>query len=215
MATADRERGRAPGMRERQRQLTRQLLLDAARQLFAEHGYAATTVDQIADAAGANRATLYLHFDGKEAVAQELSEAMWDSSRELFGRLGRLPSWSRPQLRAWLEANAERWPSYAALLASLREATVAGMDYRAHVEELVERMGGEGGARMDGEEARMRGRLFVLQVHGFYQQWCMWGWSADRDAHLDAMVEVCWTTLHRPGPARPDAAHAPSANSAR
>ncbi|MFI5491714.1 TetR/AcrR family transcriptional regulator [Actinoplanes sp. NPDC051859] len=47
---------------------TQRLLLDAARQRFAAHGYAATTVREIADDAGVNVALINRYFDSKEGL---------------------------------------------------------------------------------------------------------------------------------------------------
>lgn len=46
----------------------RQAILEAARRLFLEHGYAGTAMEAIATAAGVSKATLYSHFAGKEAL---------------------------------------------------------------------------------------------------------------------------------------------------
>src|SRR5689334_6977358 len=113
--------GRAPGVRELQRQLTRRLLLDAAARLFAAAGYTATTIDEIAAEAGANRATLYLHFDGKEALARALLDDVYEMSRAQLASLAQEPQWTRPVLRAWIAANAELWPRGAKVMAGLRE----------------------------------------------------------------------------------------------
>lgn len=43
-------------------------ILDAAQQLFAAFGFRRTSMDDIARAAGVAKGTLYLYFDGKEAV---------------------------------------------------------------------------------------------------------------------------------------------------
>ena len=55
---------------------TRAALLSAARELFAEHGFAATGREQIAERAGVTRGALYHHFASKEllfrAVVEEL-----------------------------------------------------------------------------------------------------------------------------------------------
>jgi len=48
---------------------TRQLLLDAAGELFAEHGIEGTSVEQVAERAGVSVGTLYFHFGSKEALA--------------------------------------------------------------------------------------------------------------------------------------------------
>ncbi len=46
----------------------RQRLQEAALALFAEHGYAATTVDQVAERAGVSQRTFFRHFRDKEEV---------------------------------------------------------------------------------------------------------------------------------------------------
>src|SRR5256885_2382045 len=55
-------------LRERQAEATRQLLVSVARQLFAERGYAATSVEEIIQRAGVARGALYHHFAGKDAL---------------------------------------------------------------------------------------------------------------------------------------------------
>lgn len=47
---------------------TRQLLIDVARQLFARHGFESTTMNDIAEASGKGRRTLYTYFKSKEDV---------------------------------------------------------------------------------------------------------------------------------------------------
>lgn len=47
---------------------TREALLDAAEPLFAAHGFASTTIKQIAAAAGVNSALLYYYFDDKASL---------------------------------------------------------------------------------------------------------------------------------------------------
>ncbi len=54
------------GRREASKQATRAALTAAAKRLFAEHGYEATTVADIASAANVTHRTFYRYFDGKE-----------------------------------------------------------------------------------------------------------------------------------------------------
>jgi AcrR family transcriptional regulator len=55
--------------RERERRMRRQAMLDAARAVFAEKGYADATLDEIADRAEFGKGTLYNYFEnGKEGL---------------------------------------------------------------------------------------------------------------------------------------------------
>ncbi|GAA1548610.1 TetR family transcriptional regulator KstR2 [Actinomadura kijaniata] len=47
-------------------------LLATAAEVFASQGYAATTIRQVADAAGILGGSLYYHFDSKESMADEI-----------------------------------------------------------------------------------------------------------------------------------------------
>lgn len=64
--------------RERQAQQTRLAILGAARQLFAEQGYAATPVTQIAKVAGVSVPTLYASVGTKAELARQLVEFVND-----------------------------------------------------------------------------------------------------------------------------------------
>ncbi|MDQ3756244.1 MAG: TetR/AcrR family transcriptional regulator [Actinomycetota bacterium] len=56
------------GLRARQAEATRELLIDAARDLFTNQGYSATSIEDIIRQAGVARGALYHHFPGKEAL---------------------------------------------------------------------------------------------------------------------------------------------------
>jgi AcrR family transcriptional regulator len=60
--------------RERKKRETRRRLMGAALQLFREHGYDATTVEQIAEAADVAKGTFFNYFDTKEAILPALAE---------------------------------------------------------------------------------------------------------------------------------------------
>lgn len=61
-------------LRARQAEATRALLLEVARKSFTEHGYAATSIDDIIQQAGVARGALYHHFSGKEALFRAVYE---------------------------------------------------------------------------------------------------------------------------------------------
>jgi AcrR family transcriptional regulator len=70
--------------RERERLMRRQLMLDAARSVFAEKGYAEATLDEVAARAEFGKGTLYNYFEGGK---EEILFAIFD---DLFDALCRL-----------------------------------------------------------------------------------------------------------------------------
>jgi len=58
--------------RERERQELRTRILDAARELFVEHGYEAVSMRKIAERIEYSPTAIYLHFKDKEALLEEL-----------------------------------------------------------------------------------------------------------------------------------------------
>lgn len=63
-------------LRVRQAEATRALLIEVATAAFTEHGYAATSIDDIIQQAGVARGALYHHFSGKEALFRAVYEAV-------------------------------------------------------------------------------------------------------------------------------------------
>ena len=96
------------GLRERKKRATRAAIHDAGMRLFAEQGFAGTTIDQIAEAADVARATVFHYFPTKEdivfgdapAAVEALSEALRDRSAIPAVRewLGGLAGWIEPDL---------------------------------------------------------------------------------------------------------------------
>ena len=54
---------------------TRQEILDAALELFSVQGYEATSISQLASAVGIRKASLYSHFESKQAILDALIRA--------------------------------------------------------------------------------------------------------------------------------------------
>jgi AcrR family transcriptional regulator len=57
-----------PGLRERKKRATRTAIHDAAMSLFADQGFAGTTIDEIAERADVSRATVFSYFPTKEDI---------------------------------------------------------------------------------------------------------------------------------------------------
>jgi AcrR family transcriptional regulator len=65
-----------PRTQTERRAATRAALIEAARPLFAERGYAHVGTEEIVRAAGVTRGALYHHFDGKDGLFTAVFEAV-------------------------------------------------------------------------------------------------------------------------------------------
>jgi AcrR family transcriptional regulator len=89
---------------------TRSRILAAARELFAEHGYAGTSMRDLAEALGMTKAALYYHFPGKAQILLALVEPLLDELEALGGR-GR-----EDAVRGYVHLLAERAPGMIGLM---------------------------------------------------------------------------------------------------
>jgi AcrR family transcriptional regulator len=80
----------------------RSRLVDAARNLFAERGYAATTTRAIADRAGVNEVTLFRRFGSKAGVLHAIVEEVSTQAAGLTTVTPVPTSWSAEAVHSWL-----------------------------------------------------------------------------------------------------------------
>jgi AcrR family transcriptional regulator len=76
--------------RTRERAETRERILEAAREMFVQHGYEPTTMRAIADKIEYTPTAIYHHFRNKEALLAELCSADFRSLAAAFQRIGRI-----------------------------------------------------------------------------------------------------------------------------
>lgn len=70
-------------------EMTREKILEVARELFNSKGFNATTISDLVAATGMQKGSLYFHFPGKDAIAREvLSEATAEFMEFLGKALG-------------------------------------------------------------------------------------------------------------------------------
>ncbi|HTY27161.1 MAG TPA: TetR family transcriptional regulator [Mycobacterium sp.] len=95
--------GQSGGLRERKKQRTRTMLVDAAVKLCLEHGYDNTTVEQIAAAAEVSPRTFSRYFPTKEAVVVAVID---DLANAAAAHVATIPR-SVPPLTAIARAHSE------------------------------------------------------------------------------------------------------------
>lgn len=182
---------RAAGRRAEYAEATRQATVDAARTLFARHGFFATRVDDIAVEARVSPATVYSVTRGKHGLLHTLIDN-WSTAPEFTAAHADVESLDDPldvlrRIAAGTRGMRESWGDVirVALGAAAHDATaaaslaVATQRYRAGLEGAARRLD-ELGALREGPVDR------ATDVLWFYFGYASWetlltddGWSSD------------------------------------
>lgn len=124
-------------LRDARRSFTRARICAAAREAFSNYGFATATVEQIAQAAGTRRSTLYNHFRDKEEILGALAE---DYRAGMMALIEQLPGPQPPR------AVIDRWVRQVAAF-TLKERTPTVMLIRLgdqlEVPAVLEALGGQ------------------------------------------------------------------------
>jgi AcrR family transcriptional regulator len=106
-------------------------LLEVARDRFAEQGFHATSMDEIAEAAGVTKPVLYQHFPSKRALYVELLE---DTGRQLLAHLAEATERAALGFRAYFTFAVSNRAAFRLLLGtSLR----SDAEFASVVEEIL------------------------------------------------------------------------------
>jgi AcrR family transcriptional regulator len=106
--------------RERRIEHTRSLLLDAAEEVFAEKGFMAASLDDIAHVAGYTKGAIYKHFATKEELFLAVSDRYWrryfDNFAEVMSTAGEIGAHELDEIaERWRQLSRDRGPEHAAL----------------------------------------------------------------------------------------------------
>lgn len=94
----------------------RDAVLELAAELFAEKGFRATTVRDIADAAGVLSGSLYHHFDSKESMVDELLSEFLDDLVARYEQVMAAGEAPRATLERFIEVAFEALPRHRAAI---------------------------------------------------------------------------------------------------
>ncbi len=176
--------------RQRQALETRRLIVDAARKLFLEGGYAATTIEAIAGEAGVAVSTVYAIFKNKRAILKEIRLAWHEQThaREINAEAARQPD---PERRLEMVANASRrqWELGGALVAIYQGAAAADREAAAELDEALRGRRAALDRVVEGMEESLRPGLDVDRAADILRALCLAevyrelvedsGWSPD------------------------------------
>lgn len=174
---------RRGSLREEQKRLTRNKIVETARSLFETQGYSAVRVDDIVAAVGCSRATFYLHFTSKGEVLRAIAnEGTLTSVREFYADLDRvLTTGSRAAFEEWMTRAIYWFLTNKDMLPAWDEATALEPEFRAVAREGIMTLADSMPAYLARwpehrrDEARLRIELLVAQLERFFTRWAMQG----------------------------------------
>jgi AcrR family transcriptional regulator len=117
----------------------REQIIDAAIQLFSEHGFSGTTTRRLAEAAGVSEAALYLHFDTKEALYEAIirrkAAEKAEFREQLAELLGEEPRRVFQTVAEYMIETHTQDPAFLRLLlySGLEQHTLFRMFFEAHM----------------------------------------------------------------------------------
>ncbi len=195
-------------LRDAQRHLTRTRLLEAAAMSFRSKGYAATTIDDVAAAAGATRATFYLHFTNKAELLGELVGAVEQEADDLNERLAEAVGvGDRLAISVWLDAAFDFWETVRYSAMAQEEAAAIEPEVRRARAESFDRgvgaimRGLADAGQGDDTNRRVRAVLIYSQLQNVFHRWMRVGWDVDRQEMLHVMTNMWLAALHGDGDA--------------
>lgn len=115
--------------REEYKELTRAALLEAATERFAQDGYAATTIDDIASSARVSKGAVYYHFPDK---AQLFEAAFRDGQQQLLTKVAEAAA-----------GQPDPWDQLDAAVGAYLEYTVADATHRALLQQAPQAIGAD------------------------------------------------------------------------
>jgi AcrR family transcriptional regulator len=126
----------APLAANEQSPTTAQRILDVAEDLFAEKGYSATSLGDVADRVGIRSPSLYNHFRNKEALYQAVLDRLLVDFSAPLEEMGRAAV-THDRIFQWLETIVRQHHANPNLARLLQHAALSG---GPHTNELIDRL---------------------------------------------------------------------------
>ncbi|BAS12324.1 hypothetical protein AHiyo8_06270 [Arthrobacter sp. Hiyo8] len=197
-------------LREAQKQLTRDVIVERALELFTEKGYAATTIDEIAAAAGTTRVTFYAYYPSRSDLMRDFMSRVNavldradgpDSASTAVELVDVVRDGKLPGILAWLESRAALWPVFRPYLDVLDEAAAVDREVRTLVEGWHEEVisdlvrGMQLAGRFPEETHHIRGTLAFTQLDYVATLWTRRKLEPNRDHALEVLADSWYHLL--------------------
>ncbi len=183
-------------LRAAQKQMTHELFLAKALELFETKGYSATTIDDIATAAGSTRTTFYLHFASKaevmSALLAKVDAILTAADDPPLTEV--VASGSRYLIHAWLDRKLSQWDEIKPYLTASYQA--------AHEPDVVEQTerwfddavgqmtkGLDQAKRFPPARRRIRCVLAFGQLEYLSRRYFSVGWRTPREVCLEELTD--------------------------
>ncbi|MGM9471782.1 TetR/AcrR family transcriptional regulator [Pseudarthrobacter sp. YS3] len=191
-------------LREAQKKLTRDVIVERALALFTEKGYAATTIDEIAAAAGTTRVTFYAYYPSRSDLMKDFMARVNavldradgpDSGSTAADLVDVVRAGELSGILAWLESRAALWPVFRPYLDVLDEAAAVDRDMRAMVEGWHEEVisdlvrGMEQAGRFPAETRHIRGTLAFTALDYVATLWTRRKFEPNREHALEILAD--------------------------
>lgn len=197
-------------LREAQKEMTRRLLLDAGLASFISKGYAATTVDDVASAAGTTRVTFYAYFPSKAElmkalIAERLNDTLQRSRSPEQGSTAQhlvaaVAEGTRESLGRWIVQTSELWPEIHPIIRVGRAAAAVEPELAHLVERWLEEPiqdiadGLAQAGRFKPHQRHFRGVLAMAELDYVAQNWAASDWRLTQEQMLEELTEA-WVRL--------------------
>ena len=197
------------GLRAAQKEMTRRLLLSTALELFESKGFAATTVDEIAAAAGTTRVTFYAYFPSRSDLMRELigelNQTLERISDPEHGSTANslvtaVRDGERAGIAAWLVDVSKHWDAIRPYTKAGWEAAAVDPELRGLVDQWVDEVvadietGLTEAGRFDPASRRPRGVLAFAQLDHVARIWAQGRSQQEIDGMLEVLADS-WTHL--------------------
>src|SRR5579859_6269562 len=110
-------------LRSQLKRLTKERLISSAIELFAKNGFRATSVGDIAKAAGTTPTTFYRYFSSKSDIARLLQDHINVDVKSTFERLDEVKRPTKQAIRGWVDQYDQMWQRNHVLCDAFWEAT--------------------------------------------------------------------------------------------